>query len=48
MAADDGDDEGELELLQATASTVSGISAAAARTERVRLATGEYSFTRAC
>jgi len=34
--------------LQAAASTASGTRAAAVQAKRFRLATGEYSFTRAC
>jgi hypothetical protein len=46
-AGEDFDAAGaELELLlQAAASRVSGTSAAAVHTKRIRLATGEYSFT---
>src|SRR5580700_4120977 len=45
--ADDADEEGVLEPLlpQAAASRVSGTSAAAVHTKRIRLATEEYSFT---
>jgi hypothetical protein len=45
--ADVADEEGVLEPLlpQAAASRVSGTSAAAVHTKRIRLATGEYSFT---
>jgi hypothetical protein len=44
-AAGDDDDDDELpELLQAAASTVSGIRAAAVQSVRIGLATGKYSF----
>src|SRR5262245_686070 len=47
--AADVDEPGEdPELLQATASTVSGTRAAAVQAKRIRLVTGEYSFSCAC
>ncbi|MGH3395883.1 MAG: hypothetical protein ACRDPO_14465 [Streptosporangiaceae bacterium] len=49
--ADEDDDADELPLLpllpQAAARSAIGTTAAAVYTKRIRLATGEYSFTRA-
>src|SRR5215510_5488113 len=48
-AEDDDDDLEEApELLHATASTVNGTRAAAVKAKRIRLVTGEYSFSSAC
>jgi hypothetical protein len=43
-AAGDDDDDDELPELQAAASTVSGIRAAAVQSVRIGVATGRYSF----
>src|SRR5215475_3193796 len=48
-AEDEVDEPGEdPELLHATASSVSGTRAAAVQAKRIRLVTGEYSFSCAC